>query len=394
MIKWIQHMFDGSKQPARSMVAMQSLGQPVWTPRQYDSLATEGYQNNVIAFRCVNLIARNVSMPPCLLYDYEHEIDQHPLVDLITRPNPIQNRGSFLESLVSYLLLSGNAYVEAVGREGQVKELHLLRPDRMQIIPGENGVPKAYVYQINNKKRVIPVDEETGQSPLLHLKLFHPLNDWYGMSPLEAAAAAIDQHNAVGSHNLALLQNGGRPSGALMVKASEGRPGGSLTPSQRATLKDEMHSLYAGAQNAGKLMILEGDLEWKEMGLGPKDLDFVSGKNLSAREIAQAYGVPSMLVGVPGEATFANYKEARFHLWEDTVLPLLHMVMGEMNRWLVPHFSETLWFTYDADAIPALSMRRETLWNRIQQATFLTTNEKRHALGYSPLEGGDLFPIP
>ncbi len=392
MLKWLQHMINFSHKSKKSVVAMQSLGQPVWTPRQYTSLVTEGYQNNVIVFRCVNLIARNVAMPPWLLYDaHDHEIERHPLLALINTPNPLQNRGAFTEALVSYLLLAGNAYIEAVGDNGHVKELHLLRPDRVQIIPGEQGLPQAYVYQINNKKRFIPVDQDTGASSLLHLKLFHPLNDWYGMSPIEAAAAAIDQHNAVSSHNLALLQNGGRPSGALMVKSSEGRPGGSLTAIQRTTLKQELSHLYEGVQNAGRLMVLEGDLEWKEMGLTPKDLDFVEGKHLSAREIAQAYGVPSMLVGVPGDATFANYKEARFHLWEDTILPILHMVMGEMDRWLNPYFDDSLRFSYDADAIPALAMRRETLWARVQNCSFLTVNEKRHAVGYSPLSEGEVI---
>lgn len=371
-----------------SFVALQSLGQPVWTPRQYDSLVTEGYQSNVIVFRCVNLIARNVSMPPWILYDRDHEVEKHPLTSLLKNPNPVQNRGAFIEALIGYLLLSGNAYIEAIGEESHIKELYLLRPDRVQIIPGENGVPKAYVYQINNKKRIIPVDMNSGLSPILHLKLFHPLHDWYGMSPIEAAASSIDQHNAVSTHNLSLLQNGGRPSGALVVRRRDDTES-SLTVEQRMSLKEELSRLYEGNKNAGRLMVLEGDLDWREMGLSPKDLDFVGGKNLSSREIAQAYGVPSMLVGVPGDATFANYKEARFHLWEDTILPLLHMVMGEMNRWLVPNFSDTLWFSYDADAIPALSMRRETLWNRIQSATFLTINEKRHALGYSPLPNGD-----
>ena len=144
------------------------------------------------------------------------------------------------------------------------------------------------------------------------------------MSAIEAAASAIDQHNAVGSHNLALLQNGGRPTGALVIK-----PGADtsthLTEQERQTLKDELRLAYEGSDNAGRMMVLEGNMEWREMGLNPKDLDFVNGKHLSAREIAQAYGIPGMLVGVPGESTFANYKEARLHLWEDTILPTLDL---------------------------------------------------------------------
>jgi HK97 family phage portal protein len=134
---------------------------------------------------------------------------------------------------------------------------------------------------------------------------------------------------------------------------------------------------------------MEGDFDWKEMGLSPKDLDFVEGKNISAREIAQAFGVPPMLVGVPGDATFANYREARFHLWEDTIIPLVEYITAELNLWLLPQFSENLRLAYDLDSIPALAPRREAAWAKIASADFLTINEKRQAVGYSPVSDGD-----
>ena len=118
---------------------------------------------------------------------------------------------------------------------------------------------------------------------------------------------------------------------------------------------------------------------------------FINGKNLSAREIAQAYGVPPMLVGVPGDATFSNYKEARFHLWEDTILPLLDHLTDEFNLWLAPQFEKGLKLSYDIDRIPALAQRREEAWAKIAGAHFLTINEKRRAVGYAPLENGDVL---
>jgi len=213
------------------------------------------------------------------------------------------------------------------------------------------------------------------------------LNDWYGMSPIEAAACSIDQHNTVASHNLALLQNGGRPSGALMV----GRHDRSLnlTDEQRQELREDVRALYQGNDNAGRILVLEGDFEWQEMGLSPRDLDFIEGKSLTAREIAQAYGVPPMLVGVRGDATFSNYREARFHLWEDTILPFLDYFTDELNRWLAPQFEPGLRLTHDVDRIPALAQRREEAWSKIANASFLTLNEKRHAVGYVPVPNGD-----
>jgi len=375
------------------LMACGTVGNPVWTPRRYDSLAAEGYQKNVIVYRCVNLIARGLGSIPWLLYEGEVEVESHPLLGLLKSPSPRQAGSAFMEAVTGYFLLSGNAYIEAVfDHQGYPAELYPLRPDRIKVIPGEGGLPTAYEYSVGGRLKTISCDSLTGRSCLLHLKNFHPLNDWYGMSAIEAAAHSIDQHNAVAGHNLELLQNGGRPSGGLIVRPTPHAR--AMSDAQRQSLRQDLQDLYAGHKNAGQILVLEWDCEWREMGLSPKDLDFIEGKNLSAREIAQAYGVPPMLVGVPGDATFANYREARFHLWEDTIIPLLEFFIAEFNLWLCPVFGERLSLSYNADAIPALAPRREAVWAKIAQTDFLTINEKRQAVGYGPVAGGDVLSSP
>jgi HK97 family phage portal protein len=366
-------------------IAIQSTPKATFTPRRYDTLCKEGYHHNVIVYRCVKLISQGIATIPFLLYEkkngIQHEITHHPILDLLTQPSPYQARCAFMEQIVSSLLLAGNAYIESIcNYEHKPVELYHLRPDRMTIIPHESGRPWAFEYTVDKKKRIIHHHEQS-YPKVLHLKFFHPLDDWYGMSPLEAAATAIDQHNTVSGHNLALLQNGGRPSGAFIIKSSY------LSDEQRSSLRTDLKNIYEGHNNAGKILMLEGDFSWQEMGLSPKDLDFIEGKNVSAREISQAFGVPPMLVGVKGDATFSNYKEARFHLWEDTILPLLEFIIAEFNLWLVPYFCEnqTLSIGYDVDHIPALAPKRESHWAKIQGASFLSDNEKREAVGYTPL---------
>lgn len=374
-----------------NVLAMHPLSKPIFTPRCYEQLADEGYQRNVIVFRCVNLIARGLGSVPWLLYRKNHnteeEVERHPLLRLLNCPSPYQAGSAFMESVVGHLLLSGNAYIEAVmNTQNQIQELYALRPDRMRIIAGTSGV-EAYEYRVGNHKKRYDVDMLSGKSQILHIKLFHPLHDWYGLSPIEAAACSIDQHNAVSNHNLALLQNGGRPSGAFIIKPNNhSMP---LSDQQRNQLREDISHLYEGGKNAGRIMIMEGDFAWQDMGLSPKDLDFISGKCVSAREICQAFGVPPMLAGIPGDATFANYKEARFHLWEDNILPLLDHLVAEMNLWLIPFFENGLRLGYDHDSIAALSPKREATWAKISAADFLTINEKRQAVGYSPIADGD-----
>ena len=255
-----------------------------------------------------------------------------------------------------------------------------MRPDRVAIVPGPGGIPKAYRYTIDNRGVDVPVNPITGQSRILHLKTFHPLDDWYGLSPMEAAAYSIDQHNQCGAWNQALLQNGARPSGALMVKAGEGQPG-TLTEMQYGRLKSQLDDQFSGAANAGRPLLLEGGLEWKEMSLNPRDMDFINVKNSAARDVALAFGVPPQLLGIPGDNTYSNLKEARLALWEQTIVPMLQNVTDALNNWLVPMFDTSLTLSLDQDAIPVFAEKRDAYWDRIGSADFLSADEKRNLLG-------------
>ncbi|MDP2193766.1 MAG: phage portal protein, partial [Alphaproteobacteria bacterium] len=345
----------------------QNLG----TSKQYFDLAEKGYCENVIAYRAIQLVARGLASVPWLLYSMNQELEKHPLLDLLRQPNILEADNTFREKYVSHLMIGGNAYIlKTLNPSGEPITLNVLRPDRITHKISESGRLVAFEYKVGQKKYTFPIDPITGACQILHLKFFNPLNEHTGMGPLQAASMAIDQHNAVAEHNFSMLQNGGRPSGAFIVKPNEYGVG--LTDRQRDALSSDMKKAYEGASNAGRVLFLEGDFEWKEMGLSLKDLDFIEGKNVSAREIAQAFGVPPMLVGIPGDATFANYKEARYHLWEDTILPLMDMIVSAMNHWLCPHYSLPLRICYDADRIPALALRREASWAKIAQVDFLT----------------------
>jgi HK97 family phage portal protein len=343
---------------------------------EYSDLSEIGYQKNVIVYRCVHLIARSVASVSWLLkqYHYEKKVDEslhnHEILDLFERPNSRQSRASFMETAVSHLLLSGNCYVQALRNDDQkVRELHILRPDRVRVVPGERSSPLGYEYNVGNQHKLFFKADENGFSDIFHIKLFNPLNDWYGQSPVSVAINAIKQHNAIASQNMSFLENGGRPSGALIYRAG-------LDTSQKMALRDDIKNAYAGGRNAGRILLLEGDFEWREMGLSPKDLDFVSGKELSAKEIALAFGVPSILIGATSDATFSNYKEARYNFWEETVIPLLNTLSGDITNWFRYLFNtDEYTITYDIDSIQALSKRRESEWNKINDANFLTIDE-------------------
>jgi HK97 family phage portal protein len=247
-------------------------------------------------------------------------------------------------------------------------------------VPGPDGWPDAYDYTLDGRVTRIAGEAAPGIPRVLHLKLWHPLDDHYGFSPIEAAAAAIDLHNTASSWNKALLDNSARPSGALVYAA---RDGSALTSDQYERLKRELESGFQGATNAGRPLLLEGGLDWKAMSLSPKDLDFQEARNAAAREIALAIGVPPQLLGIPGDATYSNYQEANRALWRHTVIPLIHRITAALTTWLGA--SSQLTIRPDLDAVEALAPDRDALWKRLDRTTFLTTNEKRALAGYGPL---------
>jgi HK97 family phage portal protein len=231
-------------------------------------------------------------------------------------------------------------------------------------------------------------DQTAPLPPILHLTHYHPLDDHYGLAPLEAAAVAVDTHNAAARWNKALLDNAARPSGALIYSGPEGAV---LSDPQFDRLKRELTDTYQGAANAGRPLLLEGGLDWKAMSLTPKDMDFLEAKHTAAREIALAFGVPPMLLGIPGDNTYANFQEANRVLWRQTVLPLATRIGTSLAQWLSPQFGEGVRLVIDTDRIEALASDRTALWERVTAAPFLTLNEKREAVGYAPLDGGDRF---
>jgi HK97 family phage portal protein len=368
---------EKKKSAARALTALSRPGDPVWTPRDYASLARAGYQKNVIAYRSIRLVAEAAASAPLRVVEGARVMSAHPLLDLLHCPNPDQSGQTLLETVYGYLETAGNAYLEAVRLDGVVRELYCLRPDRMKAIAGPDGWAAGYEYSVDGRKTRYGRDAD-GFSPVLHLKLFHPTNDHYGFSPLEAAATAVDFHNAALAWNKALLDNAARPSGALVYKGPEGAE--NLTAEQFERLKTELASAYSGIANAGRPLVLDGGLDWRSMSLSPSDMDFVEAKNGAAREIALAFGVPPQLLGIPGDNTYANYREANLAFWRQTVLPLVRKTASALSAWLSASFGGAK-IELDAGGVDALSADRDAQWARVTAATFLSDDEKRRLLG-------------
>ncbi len=336
------------------------------------------YANNVIVHRSVNLIATAASHIPLLIFNRGKSGEMvknlnHHAYSLLKRPSPLLSGADFFVSIISNKLLYGNSYIVFADSGNNIpKELYILKD--IEIL-SEMGIIRGY----KHKNEYYNLDITTGYSKLLHIKNYNPYNNAYGMSCLSAAKTSIELYNNSVIWNKNLLKNGGRPTGALIMKD------GYLSTEQFTRLKEQLEEQYSGPHNAGKPLLLEGDMHWKEMSINPKDMDFMQVKNSAARDIALSFGVPPQLLGINGDNTYSNMQEARLALWEETIIPLLDKISDSLTGWLSYWYKDNIVVDFDRDAISALSNKRENLWNRINSINFMTTNEKREFLGLSPL---------
>lgn len=255
---------EAKESRAGGVIALSGVGRPRWTPNDYASLAREGYQKNAVAYRCIRMIAEAAASAPFAVFVGGARDDDHPLAKLIRRPNPEQSGAELMEAVYGALQVSGNAYVEATGDadgDGAPDELWALRSDRVKVVPGRSGWPEAWDYSVDGRSMRIGRAAD-GWAPVMHLKLWHPLDDWYGLSPLEAAAQGVDAHNAAGAWNKALLDNAARPSGALVYGARNGErltDGQTLTVVSRFAGMEEAKAVAAAVRACLEAAALEAD---------------------------------------------------------------------------------------------------------------------------------------
>jgi HK97 family phage portal protein len=374
MLEWLKRRAGAERKSAVPLWALAGLGRPHWPSSDPQAYAREGYAANAVAYRCVRLVAECAGATQFRVTPAEH-----PLALLLAKPNPEQTWLELIEAFFGHLQVSGNAYLEAAGFELESpRELYVLRPDRMRVLPGARGWPIGWEHRVGAETVRFERDALTGRAPILHLKLFNPLDDWYGQAPLAAAAHAVDIHNAGGAWNKALIDNAARPSGALVFSGAD-----RLSEEQFARLKAELEGAHAGPGNAGRPLLLEGGLDWRPMSLSPQDMDFIEARHAAAREIALAFGVPPMLLGIPGDNTYANYKEANLAFLRQTVLPLAQKTAAALEAWLGEAWPEAgpARVALDLDAAPGLAAERDALWARLEAADFLDRSEKRRLAG-------------
>ena len=370
-----------------------------WGVGMYDTFFREGYNNCVIAYRCVNEIAESFSQVPWVLYrktpEGRQRVSEHDLIDLLEGPNPWQGGVQFRTWWCSYLQIGGESFINATrdSTNGQPLELRTFRPDLYKLKKSKSNRPLAWVFQPNpgavDGEKVYPIDSLTMECDVQHTPLFNPDNSERGQSPMVAGRKGIETHNAYADWNRSLLDNAAIPSGALTLHDE-------LGDKEYEDFKLEFQHAYTSSKNARRPMILEGGMTWVPMSFNPSDMDWLKGETTKSLDVCRAYGVPGPLLSIT-DPTYNNYKEARIAFLENRIVGLLQLFRWEMNSWLVPMFQDgsDLELDYDLSQVPAFAERRDAQWDRAKNSgEFLTVNERRVIVGFPPIEGGDVIMVP
>ena len=332
----------------------------------YEAQLSEVYRTNPVGLRAVRLVAGTIG-------GLNIFSDREEVRELVTA------RG-LMERIAAAVLLHGNAYLRvATDSYGVPRELLLLRPERVSIATDENGYAAAYVHRGGGNAVRIAARDPLYRRQIVHIRALNPDSDLYGLGCLEAATPAASIHNRASRWNKALLDNAARPSGALSYEPADGA---SLSNEQFERLRSQIEDHFSGSANAGRPLLLDGGLKWLPMALTPADMDFVALKESAARDIALAFGVPPVLVGLPGDATYANAREAGRALIRHTVLPMAERILAELAEVLGDWIVGGVELRIDKDVITELAEDRERLWRQVSAADFLTRAEKRDQLGF------------
>lgn len=349
------------------------------TTPQYKPLAQQGYQGNPDVYACIREVATAARGIPVRAYrqtgagEAEPLDDGHPLQTILRQPNPRMSGSAFIEWLVSYHLIAGNAFILKGAPEGFAiaRELYLLRPDTVRPIAGEAlGTVTRYEYRPGNGGVILYEPSEVCDFPF-----FNPLDELSGMPPMQAACRGIDIGNRGRTWNYNLLENSARPPGLLTTDQA-------LSDDQFAKLTQTIIGSFAGADSAGKIPILEAGLTWQNTGYSPGDMDWSTMLTMSTRDICKVFNVPPELVGDATQKTYSNYREARQALYTETVLPLMDWICDELTGWLAPQYGGDITISYDTSGIEALAEDTERLWARMNAAWYLTPNQRLQAIGY------------
>ena len=306
-----------------------------------------------------------------------------PLLKFLKQPNDDMVQIDFLENLGSYYLITNEVYLIATGAVNRAPaEVYVISPVNVEVKVDADGVINRFEMNRGTGGKEVFTRAAKGYrffnadstAEIWQIKGFNSGDTSRGKSKLNSAHYEIEQYLQCSAHNLSILNNGVRSSGAFLAE-------GALTDEQFDRLREQLTS-KSGADNAGKNLILEGGLGYKEMSISPKDMDFATLKKTTTEAIFRRYKIPLALVSTESMAE-ATMETSSLMLYDNAVLPVARRLLAEITRFLGPRFDvkDDSMIAPFMDNITALQIRRIKEVKNKKEVGVFTINEIRGVMG-------------
>jgi len=361
------------------------------------SAALSLYEQSTSVSIPINMVADAFSvLEPMLLIDGK-VVKDHDLVRILNRPSPYFSREHFFEMLAKEYLITGETMWVALGGTRRPPiELQPISVKNVTLTEGMNGLIHSIhvtgntlpgVYKPQTRDRVVKY-YDGGLRELTQIRNYSTKNNSLlrGQSPLLAASKEVRQHILGGTHNVSILEKGGRVS--LIFHFDQ-----DMDDEDFELAKERVQAQYGGASEAGKIGVTAGgELSIKEIGVNAKDMDFSNLQKMAIKAVTLVYHVPLPLV-TDERQTLNNYREGKLALYDDAVIPLSRRIFGGLGASLIPRFEldpRRTKITFDPDQISALVARRNEEMIKRKTINVETDNEIRALMNREPYEGGDV----
>jgi HK97 family phage portal protein len=334
-----------------------SGGKPEWGDWTTGNAVKNGYKQSIWVYAAINRKASAAASVPWKVYRLDQKTGEweeqknHPLEQLIEKPNAFMSRKDLIERITAHLNLGGNALQKkvraAVGpQKGRTIELWPIGPDGIKPLPDKAKFISGY--EVKNEKG--QVQETIDPKDLLHFMLLDPANPYWGLGPLQVAARTVDTDNEAVKWNKVALQNRAVTDGVFTFDNP-------LHQEEWEEARRQIRAQHQGSNNAREPWVLGSGARWNQMSLSPAEMDFIQSRKMTRDEIAAVFDVPPPMIGLYENATLANIETARKIFWLDTVIPYLEDLQNSFNLSLTPEFQqpgEILELRYDVSNVEAL----------------------------------------
>lgn len=337
-------------------------------------------------YACVSIIAKATSKARFRLYlnrgaDELEEIPSHPIIDLIENPNPFDTKTEFLYRAVSHIQLTGDSFIYlAKNKFGSVKEMYVLQPEKIEIVPDAVDFISSYLLNDLKQKEEFKVDE------ILHFKLPSPNSPYYGASPLMACAMSVDIDEYQHKYQMKFYQNSAIPP--IVLETEQG-----LDEASVKRLRRDWERLHRSDGNSGRTAILERGLKVKSVGISPRELDWLSSNRMTRDDILSIYGVPPALLGLVEDSNRSNGETQEYTFHRQVIEPLLCLIDDKLTKNIASKFDKKFVIRHDSTVPYDAERGARAAQTRILSGQ-TTINEERLSQGYKPVEGGEEILVP